>query len=75
MRLKASTKKAAINGKEATLQDKCRKMRTLIEEVEFDMPKFEDKSNKSAGIRIRKAMQEMKLLAQDIRMQILTASK
>ena len=37
--------------------------------------KFESKGNKAAGVRARKALQEIKVLAQDIRKQITESSK
>ena len=42
-------------------------LRDKIHEIEEDVQKFYDKGNKAAGTRIRKAMQEVKGLAQDIR--------
>lgn len=38
--------------------------------LEADFSKFYDKGNKAAGTRIRKAMQELKKMAQDIRTDI-----
>ena len=42
-------------------------MKRLIEEVQADYDAFYAKGNKSAGTRVRKAMQEIKILAQSIR--------
>ena len=39
-------------------------------EAEQDMEKFYEKGNKSAGTRIRKAMQELKKLAQEVRQDV-----
>jgi len=75
MATKSAARKGIKNTKEAPLSEKCYHLKHLFHKVEIDLPKFEDKSNKSAGIRIRKAMQDIKSLAQDIRMQILNASK
>lgn len=46
------------------------KIKTLIESLEQDVEKFETKGNAAAGTRIRKGMQELKNLAQEIRVQI-----
>lgn len=46
-------------------------IKKLIDDIESDIDKFYDKGNKSAGIRLRKKLQEVKLLAQDIRNDIL----
>lgn len=45
-------------------------LKKLIEEMEADMQKTYNKRNKSASIRIRKQLQEVKKLAQDIRIDI-----
>ncbi len=42
-------------------------LRDKIQEIEEDVQKFYEKGNKAAGTRIRKAMQEVKALAQDVR--------
>ena len=39
----------------------------LVEGMGGDFAKFYDKGNKAAGTRVRKAMQEVKNLAQDLR--------
>lgn len=45
-------------------------LRRLIEEIEEDIAKAEG-GNKAAGTRVRKAMQDIKNAAQDIRKKIL----
>jgi hypothetical protein len=42
----------------------------LLNEVQEDVAKFYEKGNKAAGTRVRKAMQELKSLAQDLRVDI-----
>lgn len=42
----------------------------LVSELHKDVEKFHVKGNDSAGVRIRKAMQDLKALAQDIRDEI-----
>lgn len=46
------------------------KLIEILEEAKKDATKAYDKENVSAGIRIRKLMQEVKDLAQDIRKEI-----
>jgi hypothetical protein len=43
-------------------------VRDLVMSMEADFNKFYDKGNKAAGTRVRKGMQELKNLAQDIRL-------
>lgn len=43
---------------------------TLLEEVKVDYHKFYDKGNNAAGTRVRKAMQEVKSAAQEIRVDV-----
>ena len=45
-------------------------LKDLIISIEDDFSKFYDKGNKAAGTRARKAMQDVKVLAQDIRKEI-----
>ncbi len=42
----------------------------LLATFEKDFEKFYDKGNKSAGTRVRKAMNELKRKAQDIRKEV-----
>lgn len=42
----------------------------FVAALEGDFEKFYDKGNKAAGTRVRKAMQDLKALAQDIRVEI-----
>ena len=42
-------------------------LRDLVSGMEDDFNKFYDKGNKAAGTRIRKGMQDIKKMAQDIR--------
>ena len=45
-------------------------LKSFVEDIEADFDKFYNKSNKAAGTRVRKAMQELKTMAQDIRVEI-----
>ena len=46
------------------------KLKELVASAEGDFEKFYDKGNSAAGTRVRKAMQEMKNLAQDVRKEV-----
>lgn len=50
--------------------EKFQNIKALIAEVEGDIEKFYEKGNKSAGTRIRKAMQDLKKLAQEVRQDV-----
>lgn len=50
--------------------EKYAKLKSLVISIEDDFNKFYDKGNKAAGTRARKAMQDVKVLAQDIRKEI-----
>lgn len=39
----------------------------LVDGIREDAAKFEEKGNKAAGTRVRKAMQSIKAVAQDVR--------
>ena len=45
-------------------------VKELVDQLEPDMQKFYEKGNKAAGTRARNALQEMKKLAQEIRVEI-----
>ncbi|NBC05443.1 MAG: histone H1 [Bacteroidetes bacterium] len=45
-------------------------LHSLIAELEPDMDKFYEKGNKAAGTRARKKLQEIKKLAQEVRLEI-----
>jgi len=45
-------------------------LKEAIEETQVDVNKFADKGNNSAGTRVRKAMQAVKNIGQDIRKEI-----
>jgi len=50
-------------------------VKELVDKMEPDLDKFYNKGNKTAGTRARKALQEMKKLAQDIRVEIQNMKK
>ena len=43
-------------------------LRNLVMSLESDFAKFYDKGNQAAGTRVRKGMQDLKVMAQEIRM-------
>jgi hypothetical protein len=47
------------------------KLKEMVEGMEADFQKFYEKGNKAAGTRVRKGMQDLKNLAQDIRKDVL----
>ena len=47
-------------------------MINLLESVQNDYTKFYDEGNSSAGTRVRKAMQQIKTSAQDVRLHVQT---
>jgi hypothetical protein len=55
--------------------EKFQELRTLIESLNEDATKFSEKGNKSAGTRLRQGMQELKKLAQDIRVEVSATKK
>lgn len=46
------------------------KIKEVLENVQADAEKFFEKGNKAAGTRVRKAMQEIKALAQTVRQEV-----
>ncbi|MEQ9305563.1 MAG: histone H1 [Marinoscillum sp.] len=45
-------------------------LKELVDGLEADFAKFYDKENSAAGTRVRKGMQELKNLAQEIRIEV-----
>lgn len=50
--------------------EKFEQIKSILESVSADVEKFYEKGNKTAATRIRKAMQEIKGLAQDVRVHV-----
>ncbi len=50
--------------------EKFEQIKALLEGVQNDVDKFYSKGNSSAGTRVRQAMQDLKKLAQDLRIDI-----
>ena len=51
------------------------KIKEVLENVQADAEKFFEKGNKAAGTRVRKAMQEIKALAQAVRTEVSEKNK
>lgn len=45
-------------------------LKDMVDEMEKDFHQFYEKGNKAAGTRVRKAMQDLKQKAQDIRVEV-----
>jgi hypothetical protein len=52
--------------------EKFQQLKDLIVSLEADAEKFYNKSNSAAGTRLRKGLQDLKNLAQDIRLEVQT---
>ncbi|GEO03656.1 histone H1 [Adhaeribacter aerolatus] len=50
--------------------NKFSKVRDLVMSLEADFEKFYEKGNSAAGTRVRKGMQDLKNLAQDLRKEV-----
>lgn len=50
--------------------NKFQEVKALVMSLEDDFDKFYDKKNQAAGTRIRKGMQDLKTMAQDIRLEV-----
>jgi flagellar biosynthesis/type III secretory pathway protein FliH len=50
-------------------------LKALVESFEKDFEKFYVKGNKAAGVRVRKHMQELRQLAQEIRSEVQNMKK
>jgi len=50
--------------------EKFTQLKELVAGVEADAAKFYNSSNGAAGTRVRKAMQDLKVLAQEIRAEV-----
>ena len=55
--------------------DRFNQLKSLVESFEKDFEKFYLKENKAAGVRVRKHMQELRALAQEIRAEVQSKKK
>lgn len=51
------------------------KIQELVKNTQDDVDKFFVKGNKAAGTRIRKSMQDLKTLAQELRLEVQNSKK
>ncbi len=52
------------------MADRFNQLKEFVADLERDFSQFYEKGNKAAGTRLRKGMQELKKMAQDIRVEI-----
>ena len=52
------------------MASKFEELRDFVADMERDFEQFYEKGNKAAGTRVRKGMQELKKMAQDIRVEV-----
>ena len=50
--------------------EKFKKIQEIVRELEADVAKFSDKKNRAAGTRVRKGLQELKVFAQELRVEV-----
>ena len=50
--------------------EKFNELKALVASLEEDATKFYEKENKAAGVRLRKGLQEIKALAQVVRIEV-----
>jgi hypothetical protein len=55
--------------------DKFNELKALVASLEEDAAKFYDKENKAAGVRLRKGLQEIKSMAQALRLDVSDKNK
>ncbi|MDB5034401.1 MAG: histone H1 [Candidatus Kapaibacterium sp.] len=55
--------------------DRFNQLKSLVDSFEKDFEKFYLKDNKAAGVRVRKHMQDLRALAQDIRAEVQSKKK
>jgi len=54
---------------------KFNELKALVEKLEVDITKFFEKGNETAGTRASKGMQELKIVAKDVRLGIFDEKK
>ena len=52
------------------MEELLNQMNEILADIQDDAVKFEEKGNKAAGTRIRKAMQNIKAVAQEVRVYV-----
>lgn len=57
------------------MQNLLEQLQETLDSIQEDAAKFNEKGNKAAGTRVRKGMQTIKSLAQDVRVAVSEANK
>jgi hypothetical protein len=57
------------------MQNLLEQLQETLDSIQEDAAKFNEKGNKAAGTRVRKGMQAIKGLAQDVRVAVSEANK
>lgn len=57
------------------MQELINSINEIVEGIQGDVTKFDEKGNKAAGTRVRKAMQVIKGAAQDVRVYVSNKNK
>jgi hypothetical protein len=57
------------------MQELINQITEVIENIQADVTKFDEKGNKAAGTRVRKGMQTIKGLAQEVRVHVSETNK
>lgn len=57
------------------MEEKYQTLKKIVDDIALDVEKFNQKNNRSAGQRVRKALMDVKLLAAEIRKDILESRK
>ncbi|MEI6880362.1 MAG: histone H1 [Bacteroidota bacterium] len=55
--------------------EKFNELKTLVANLEEDATKFYEKDNKAAGVRLRKGLQDIKSIAQELRLDVSDKNK
>jgi len=55
--------------------DKFNELKALVASLEEDATKFYEKDNKAAGVRLRKGLQDIKSMAQELRLDVSNKNK
>lgn len=55
--------------------EKFNELNALLDSLKEDATKFFEKNNKSAGVRLRKGLQDIKALAQAVRVEVSEVNK
>lgn len=50
-------------------------LKSLISSIEEDATKYYEKNNKAAGVRLRKGLQEIRMMSQEIRQDVSSRNK